>query len=390
MIGKRTFVPNELAKSYITNIMETGRVSYGTYSRQLEGAWAAMNSVKYGVLSNSGTSSLQVAVQALKEIHGWPDGAEVIVPSLTFVATINVVLHNRLKPVLVDVDPLTYNMDPSLVEDAITDKTVCIMPVHLFGLMADMSAIFDIAFRNDLLIVEDSCESVGAYQEVNGTRIYPGEYGHIACFSFYMAHHIQAGVGGISITDDKRYASKMRSLVNHGMVCDTLDGLEFDPSRDFVFESVGHSFRITEFEAALALSQVGKIPDIIQNRNNAARALTGALSDLDKRLQLPFTPPGFHHSFMMYPIVMRNNDYKRGAIYSKEGLRQSLHGSGIGTREMLPIIEQPVYQRLKLWDQNDYPVAKWIGANGFYVGLQNTYNEDDVVKISEVIHDHFK
>lgn len=382
MIGKRTFRPNKVAVEYIADILDSGRVSYGKYSKNLEGQFSAMMGMKYGVLSNSGTSSLQVALQTLKELHNWPDGAEVIVPSVTFVATINVILHNKLRPVLVDVDPLTYNIDPALISYAMTQQTVAIMPVHLFGLMVDMKRTKKaINFWNpDIKILTDSCEAMLASQGGEGVSY----LSDITCFSFYMAHHIQAGVGGIAITNSHEYAKKMRSLVNHGMVCDTLDGLTFDPNRDFIFDSVGHSFRITEFEAALALSQLPYLPDNISKRQEIATKLTGMLSNLSKYLQLPHIPDGYNHSFMMYPIVLRNTT-ENG--YNKAGLREHLARHQVGTRDMLPLVSQPVYKGR--WNPDSYPVARWLDQNGLYLGLHNSMETEDLKHIAEAFYKYF-
>ena len=138
-------------------VLDTGRISYGPMSRELEARFASIHECRHAVLSNSGTSSLQVALQAMKEMHGWEDGDEVIVPSVTFVATINVVLHNKMKPVLVDVEPDYYGIDVSKIEDAITDRTRAIIPVHLFGMPCDMAGVVEVACNHNLKIIEDSC-----------------------------------------------------------------------------------------------------------------------------------------------------------------------------------------------------------------------------------------
>ena len=171
-----------------------------------------MHGCRFGVLSNSGTSALHVAVAALKEIHGWADGDEVIVPAVTFVATINVVIHNNLTPVLVDVDPHYYELDPDGVENAVTARTRAMIPVHLFGQPCDMDPLMDIARRHDLRVIEDSCETMVA--KYKGRTV--GSFGDIACFSTYVAHLLTTGVGGLNTTNSPEYAVSLRSLINHG------------------------------------------------------------------------------------------------------------------------------------------------------------------------------
>lgn len=388
MIGKRTFYPNDYAQEYIADIMATGRISYGKYSKQLENMFANIHRCRYGVLSNSGTSSLQVALQALKEMHGWKDGSEVIVPALTFVATANVVLHNRMIPVLVDVDPTSYNISVKQTMQEIEYRGAdvkAIMPVHLFGQPADMLNLHNrlsamsFAPRHRPKVIEDSCEAVLANHQGHPV----GSWSDVGCFSFYMAHHIQAGVGGIGITDNPDLARKMRSLVNHGMVCDTLDGLEFDPSRDFVFESVGHSFRMTEFEAALALSQLPELPNMVKTRQENAEKISLSLvaNDLEDRLQLPAIAPGNTHSFMMYPIVCRQEGHR-------DAIRKHLHEVGIGSRLMLPLTNQPVYRGL--FNEADYPVTANINRNGFYVSCGPNLTNEDIAAISLHIADYYR
>jgi dTDP-4-amino-4,6-dideoxygalactose transaminase len=156
-VGLGTFRASNRAKELINEVLESGRISYGPLCKRFESEFTKIHGCKYGVLSNSGTSSLHVAVQALKEINKWRDGSEVLVPSVTFVATINVLLHNNLKPVLVDVESDYYGMDPKLVEKKITRKTVAMIPVHLFGMPCQMDRLGIIAEQRGLKIIEDSC-----------------------------------------------------------------------------------------------------------------------------------------------------------------------------------------------------------------------------------------
>ena len=140
----------------VMTVLRTGRLSAGPFMHSFERNFADMHGTKYASMCNSGTGALQMALQALKERYHWPDGAEVIVPAMTFVATVNVVLFNRLTPVLADIDPLTHTLDPLSMERAITRNTVAVIPVHLFGQPADMTAIMNFARAYDLNVIEDS------------------------------------------------------------------------------------------------------------------------------------------------------------------------------------------------------------------------------------------
>ena len=383
-VGDWVATPKE--KEYVNEVLDSGRLSYGPMSRKLEHRFAKIHQSDFAVLSNSGTSSLQVSLQALKEIHGWEDGDEVIVPSVTFVATANIVLHNRMKPVLVDVEPHYYSMNPELIEDAITDRTRAIIPVHLFGQPSDIETIGYIAKFYGLEIIEDSCETM--FVRHNNRMV--GSWGDIGNFSLYMAHLLTAGVGGISITHNPDYAAKIRSLVNHGrdgiyISVDDDDNLADSKlkeviSRRFRFESVGHSFRVTELEAAIALAQLDDWKGMIARRRQVATAYSNRLSDYQDRIQLPMIRPGSEHAFMMYPIVYYDGD--------KTPLVNHLELRGIETRDMLPLTNQPVYKGL--FDPDDYPVAKWINRSGFYIGCHQYLLPRHVDHVVTAIDDFFK
>ena len=380
-IGVGTFAVNEKMRALVNEVLDTGRITYGPLSQEFERRFAEMHRARFAVLSNSGTSSLQVALQTLKEIHHWRDGDEVIVPAITFVATVNVVLHNGLKPVLVDIDPETYTLDPRWLKAALTGRTRAIMPVHVFGQPCEMDKIFAFAREHRLKVIEDSCECLGVKH--HGQSV--GAWGDIGCFSTYAAHLLTTGVGGIAITHDGEYARVMRSLVNHGR-----DGIyisiddDDQPTREIIekrfrFERVGHSFRITELEAALGLGQLDDLPDIIRQRRRNAETLTRSLTPYADELQLPRVRDGGEHAWMMYPLVLRREP--KGALCAW------LEENGIETREMLPLTNQPCYRGL--FREADTPVAAWINRSGFYVGCHQALTESDLEYVAGKIGEYF-
>ena len=394
MIGKRTFYPTDKMKEYIDDIMEAGRLSYGPYSQRFETEFAALHGCKYGVLSNSGTSSLLVALQTLKEVHNWQDGDEVIVPALTFVATVNVVLQAGLKPVLVDIEPDYYGINVNKISQVINNKTRCIIPVHTFGQPCDMDLLISYHqnatlpngrfWNTDIRIVEDSCECVGVnYRGCQDCIDHSvGSESDIACFSFYMAHHITCGVGGMSITSNPEYARIMRSLVNHGLGFSNLPESEaFNTVRDFEFDRIGHSFRVTELEAALGLAQLETLKDTLAKRLMNAANLREGLEDLQDFIQLPVTRPHTGNSFIMFPLACKQEGIR-------DKLTQHLNDKDIGTRRMLPLVNQPCYKGL--WQPDDYPIAQWIDRNGFYVGCHQDLTTKDLDYMIEAIREFFE
>ncbi len=362
-----TFKADDRTKQLVNEVLDSGFISiYGEKSRKFEQQFAALHNSRYATLSNSGTSALLVALQTLKEIHRWSSGDEVIVPATTFIATPNIVKHNRMIPTFVDIEYDTYGIDPSLIEAAITDRTRAIIPVHLFGQSSKMDEILEIAHAHDLKVIEDSCEAM--FVTHNGKTV--GSMGDIGCFSMYVAHLITAGVGGISITSNPEYAEKMRSLVNHGL---SIQNLNLDEnkapqvmiSREFKFDSVGHSFRITEFEAAIALAQLETHKRMLKKRRRNGKHYTASLELINKSYnpdfyRIPYKLAENEHGYMMYPIVLNP---LRGI--EKNEIKDYLKEYDIETRDMLPILRQPAYSYL---NPADFPISNVVSQYGFYVG----------------------
>lgn len=372
-----TFVATDEMRALVNQVLDSGRLSYGPLCREFEKGFARAHGVSFGVLSNSGTSSLQVALQAMKELYGWQDGDEVIIPATTFVATANIVYHCKMTPVLVDVDPLYYAIDPALIVDKVTERTRAIIPVHPFGQGADMPAIMDIAQWKGLRVIEDSCEAMF----VKAGDKYVGAWGDVGCYSTYVAHIITGGIGGIGITDDVDLAYKMRSLVNHGIDLAQLpNGQAYDPSflsRNFLFSSIGHSFRVTELEAALLLPQLKQGKDIVNTRRCVAIGISTRLSGFREWIDLPQIRPGSEHGFMVYPLVLKH--------HFKEPIMRHLRKNGIECRDLLPLTTQPCYD----FDPREYPVSDNLNERGFYIGSHQQITKEQIDHLENVFYQWF-
>jgi perosamine synthetase len=359
-------------------VLDSNRLSAGPFTARFEHEIAKLHGCAHGLMSNSGTSALHIALAALKERHGWEDGDEVLVPAVTFVATSNVVMYNGLKPVFVDVEPDYYCLDPAQVERRITPRTRAIVPVHIAGLPCDMAAIGDIARRHGLTVVEDSCEALGV--RFQGRPV--GSFGDVGCFSTYVAHLITTGVGGLCTTNDSELHELMKSFMNHGRdavytrIDDDADlerAHELDiPARRFSFVRLGHSFRATELEAALGIAALEELERRTARRLEIAARLTEGLRAFEDVLQLPRPRPEAEHGFMFYPLVVRD------PAVSRDALIDHLELHGIETRHLLPLINQPIYRRLFGDLDADYPVAARLNAQAFYVGCQPELTDDDV------------
>ncbi len=368
-LGVGCFEPTKKAEQYVLKVLRSGRLTYGPFIQRFEREFARAHDSKYAVMVNSGTSALRIAFACLKEVEKWKDGDEVLVPSITFVATVNTIISNGLKPVFVDVDPLTYNIDPKEIEAKITKRTRAIVPVHLMGLPCEMGPIMKIVKKHKLKVVEDSCETM--FTNYRGKVV--GSFGDISCFSTYVAHLIITGVGGLAVTSNPKYAEVLRSLANHGRdnIYISIDddkntkGKLFRQiiARRFRFIRPGYSFRVTEFEGALGCAALEVAPDMMKIRKRNGTYLTSRLKSLEKYIQLPSYPKHSGHAFMMYPIVV-----KARCGIDKQDLVNHLEGKGIETRDLMPLINQPYLKKMYGIKESDYPMAKWINGNGFYIG----------------------
>jgi dTDP-4-amino-4,6-dideoxygalactose transaminase len=367
----------------LEQVISSSRLSYGPFSQKFERLFAQVHETRHALFCNSGTSALHVALSALKEIHRWADGDEVLVPAVTFIATSNIVLHNGMRPVFVDVERDSYNMDPALLAKHLTPRTRAIIPVHMFGLPAAMGPIMDFAHRHGLKVIEDSCETM--FARYQGRRV--GSLGNVGCFSTYVAHFLVTGVGGLAITSDPDLHVVMRSLINHGRdsiylsINDdqgkTGDALHEIVSKRFSFVRVGHSLRATELEAALGLAQLEQRERIIQRRAEIARRYLDGLSGLAHVLQLPSIPSDRDHMFMLFPIVVREGN--------KRALVNFLEDRLIETRDMMPLLSQPIYRKIFGDILPEYPVAQWIDQGGFYIGCHQYLADEQVDYIIETI-----
>ena len=388
-VGGATITP--LHRKYVNQVLDSGRLTYGPFLKRFEAEFARLHKRRFAVSANSGTSALQVAVHALRELGGWKDGDEVIIPALTFVATANVVIQNNLKPVFVDIDPKTYHIDPKKIGAAITKRTRAIMPVHVFGVSAEMRPIQRIAKKHGLRVIEDSCEAM--FVDHHGEPV--GSQGEVACFSTYQAHIATTGVGGFACTNDPVIAVKLRSLVNHGRdsIYYAMDhdqgkrgkALAEMISRRFSFVTVGYSYRLTELEGALGVAELAQWEKNMDRRQANADLLLRRLKPFARYLQLPSWPPHSEHAFMMFPIVIKD------ARITKPDITQHLEEWNVETRDMLPLLNQPIYHKLFGKDiESKFPIAKFVRENGFYVGCHQGLKKQDIGYMADVFGEYFK
>ncbi|MFH1802110.1 MAG: DegT/DnrJ/EryC1/StrS family aminotransferase [archaeon] len=341
-VSKPDLDGNEL--DYVTEAIKTGWISsQGPFVKKFEDAFASWNGIKHGVACSSGTAALTLALRAL----GIGPGDEVIVPEFTMIASAWAVSYTGAKPVFVDCKD-DLNIDVSLIEGKITEKTKAIIPVHIYGRQCDMDAILDIAYNYNLKIVEDSAEAHGVRPR-----------GHIACFSLFGNKIISSGEGGICITNDKNLAEQMVHL----------RAMAFTPQHDFIHKKIAYNFRMTNMQAAIALAQTERIDSFLKKRKQIESWYDEKLKDVRGVTLLPK-----RDVVWFYDVLVDN----------RQKLQEFLEEQGIETRQFFkPMSRQPMY-----YDESwrSLKAAKY-GYNGIYIPTYPSLNEQDidfiVIKIKE-------
>lgn len=385
-IGLGHLAIGDAAKRNVMQALDENRLSSGRFIREFESRFAELHQRSTSVFTASGTCALQIALAAMKEKYHYEDGDEVIVPAITFVATANVVLQMNMKPVFVDVDPQTYNIDPNEIEKHVTSRTRAIIPVHLFGLPCDMDPIIEIADRFGLHILEDSCESM--FVKYRGRSV--GTFGEFACFSTYVAHLLVTGVGGLITMKDEADERLLRSIMQHGrdsiyLNIDDDDGLDAERlkslmERRFSFVRMGYSYRVTELEGALGVAALSTVDEMMSQRQANAFRYGENLSSFSDYIQLPYVPSESEHAFMMYPLVLKGVDRDRFALH--------LEKNDVETRFMMPLVNQPYYEKLFGLIEPLYPNAEHINRFGLYIPCHHGMTLDDVDYVCSLITEY--
>lgn len=294
----------------VAAVLRSGCLVQGQHVRQFERLVAEYVGVRHAVAMSSGTAALHLALLAL----GVGPGDEVIVPDFTFLATANVVELVGARPVLVDIDLATFNVDVSQIRPAITRRTKAIMPVHLFGQPADMTPILETAQEHGLFVIEDAACALGA--EYHGRKC--GAMGHVGCFSFHPRKAITTGEGGMVVTDDEAVAERVHQLRNHGMV--TVAGHNR-------FELAGFNYRMTDFQGALGVVQMSRLEGIIARRMELARLYHQALAGIPSLVR-PIAMDGVRHIWQSY-VVLLHEGIERDKVL--QSLREQGIEAAIGT-----------------------------------------------------------
>lgn len=319
-IAKPIFSLEELTE--IEKVLDSGILVSGPKTEAFEKEFADYIGVEHAITVTNGTVALDVALKT----HKIGPGDEVITSAFSFIASSNSILFQNAKPVFADIDPRTFNIDPSDVAEKITEKTKALLPIHLFGQSANMDALNEIAQDNKITLLEDAAQAHGA--EYRRQKV--GSIGDMACFSFYATKNMTTGEGGIITTNDDNLANKARLLVNHGQ------------SQKYCHDVLGYNYRMTELCAAIGSVQLKKLDQFNARRIENAQFLTRGISKLHG-LTVPYVVYDAKHVFNQY-VIRVESSYPRKrdelAVFLKK------KGVGVAVHYPIPIYRQPLYLKL--------------------------------------------
>lgn len=351
---------------HVNTALRQGALSgfFGDYLPQFESEFAEYCDCRHGVAVSNGTTALHLALAVLNI----GPGDEVLVPTLTNMATFFAVLYQGAKPIPIDVDPRTLNMDPALLRDRITPRTKAIMVVHLYGHPVDMDPVMSIAQSSGLRVVEDCAEAHGATYK--GRKV--GGIGDIGCFSFYANKIITTGEGGMLTLNNAEWAARARSLKS----------LAFGDSNKFMHKDIGYNYRMTNLQAAIGHAQFGKIEAIIEAKRTLAATYNTKLAGRPD-IQLPVEEAYARNVYWMYHILLQG----RNATRRDEVIRE-LATRGIETREnFVPYNLQEIFISRKWTNPADCPVANDVSARGFYLPSSPSLTASDLQYITDNLID---
>lgn len=355
-------------ETYIRECVKTGWISSeGPFVKRFEDELAAKVGRRFGVAVCNGSAALDTAVAALR----LGEGDEVILPTFTIISCAAAIVRAGAMPVVVDSNPVTWNMDVNQIEGKITSRTKAIMAVHIYGLPVDMGAVLDLAERYELKVIEDAAEMVG--QTYNGVPC--GSFGDISTLSFYANKLVTTGEGGMILTDDEELAENCRSLRN----------LCFQAGKRFVHDDLGWNYRISNLQAALGVAQLEQLGGHVARKRRMGKRYTQLLSNTPG-LQLPLPRNDYAENiYWIYGVVLDDE-----MPFDATQAMRRLAKRNIGTRAFFwPMHEQPVFRKMGIFRNETCPVAERLARRGFYIpsglALTDTQLEETASTLKEIV-----
>jgi dTDP-4-amino-4,6-dideoxygalactose transaminase len=332
---------------------------------RFEANFALYKQARYAIAVNSCTAALHLSMLAA----GIKPGDEVIVPALTFCATVNAIIHTGATPVLVDVDPFTMNMIPKLVEEKLNKKTRALLPVHFAGRPCEMDVLCKIASQNNLKLIEDCAHAIETVSK--GQKA--GTFGDFGCFSFYVTKNVTTGEGGMVLTKSEEDASRIKMLALHGMTQDAWKRFSDEGYRHYEVVEAGFKCNMMDLQAAIGIHQLRRVESNWLRRQEIWQSYNDAFRDLP--IVLPAEPePGTRHAYHLYPILV---DEVRTRI-SRDAFLDAMTAQNIGVGvHYLSIPEHRYYQETFGWRPEDYPNAMRVGRQTVSLPLSAKLTDED-------------
>jgi perosamine synthetase len=350
----------------VNEVLRSGWLSMGPKVGEFEELFASYIGTKHAIAVNSGTSGLHLCMNAI----GIKKGEEVITSPFSFIASSNCIMFEHGKPVFVDIDPDTLNMDVERIEAAITKNTKAILPVHVFGQPCEMDTIMDIAEEHNLAVVEDACEAVGA--EYNGQKA--GTFGDASVFAFYPNKQMTTGEGGMIVTDNENIAKLCRSLRNQGR----------SESEEWLNHvRLGYNYRLDDMSCALGIGQLKKIDDLIEKRAKVADEYTKGLKEVEG-VTIQYLDPRVKMSWFVYVIrVGENIDRNKVMEYLKE--------HGMSCRPYFtPIHLQPFYRKTFGYKEGDFPICEKVCDSTIALPFYGQMTKETIEQVCTTLADSLK
>jgi len=356
---------NEAIERAVITILRSGMLVQGEFVKQFESRISEYIGCKHTMAVNSGTAALQLGLHAVTDSRKSSNG-EVITTPLSFAATANSAIANGLTPIFADVDPETFNIDPSNIKEKISENTVALEPVDVYGLPADLQEIKHIASKNKIKVVEDAAETIGA--SYKGKKI--GNFSDVSCFSTYATKNLHTGEGGFVTTNEDSIAEAIRMGRNQGQ------------SSRYNQKTMGYNFRMLEICAAIGLEQLNILDDLNEKRRKNARVLTDGLEEIEclgfQRVDDPSS-----HAWYMFALTIDENQ----AGISRDKFVQKLRDEGVEADVSwpTPIHLQPYYRDAFGYKEGDFPIAESVCKSVFQLPIQPFLTSDDLQRVISTV-----
>lgn len=355
--------------------LDTGWIVQGPKVAEFEELFRQLSGAEHALATTSCTTALHLALAVL----GVGPGDEVVIPAFTYVASANVVEQCGATTVFCDIDRTTFNVDPASLEAAITPQTKVLMPIHLFGLVADMPPVIEIAERRSISVLEDAACAVGS---TLGGR-HAGTFGDFGAFSFHARKVITTGEGGMLTVRDPGHAHRAAILRSHGGQVSDIERHEKGAFALPEHDEVGFNYRMTDFQGALGVVQMGKLDAVVGARRSLAARYDDALADLPG-VTTPLVPDNAHHTYQSYVLLIDPDE----AVRSRDAVALEMQARGIATRQGTHAVHLLGYYRRKYGIQpDDFPHAHYADANSLSLPLYPTMSDEEQAYVIDNIQE---